>query len=93
MVIGCLVLDIFLPYAASLKDKRKVLNHLRDRIRSRHNVALAELEYQDKWQLARIGIVTLNSEQAIVDQVLHRIADDIRDNLNGEILKTDFLHF
>ena len=86
-------MDIFLPFAASLKDKRKVLNRLRDRVRGRHNVALSELEFQDKWQRARVGIVTLNSERAVVDQVLHRIADDIRDSLEGEILKAEFLYF
>jgi len=93
MVIGCLVLDIFLPFAASLKDKRKVMNRLRDRVRGRHNVALSELEFQDKWQRARVGIVTLNSERAVVEQVLHRIADDIRDNTDGEVLNAEFLYF
>jgi len=93
MVIGLLALEIFLPYSQSLKDKRRVLNTLRDRVRGRFNAAFAELDFQEKWQRSRIGIVTLNSQKRLVDQVLQRICRDVEDNLEGEIVLSEFHYF
>ncbi|MBN2409413.1 MAG: DUF503 domain-containing protein [Candidatus Aminicenantes bacterium] len=93
MVIGLLSLEIFLPYSQSLKDKRKVLNTLRDRIHSRFNAAFAELDFQDKWQRAGLGIVTLNSQKGLVDQVLQKILRDVEENLQGEIILSEFHYF
>lgn len=93
MVIGFLSLEIFLPYSQSLKDKRRVLNTLRDRVRSRFNAAFAELDFQDKWQRSRIGIVTLNSQKSLVDEVLQKICRDVEGNLEGEIILSEFHYF
>ena len=86
MVIGYLELDIHFPHARSLKDKRKELAGLKDRIRQKHNVALAELDFQDVWQRTKIGVVTLNNHQTIVEQVLSRIRSDVFEHVNGEVL-------
>jgi uncharacterized protein YlxP (DUF503 family) len=76
MVIGVLKLELFFPYAHSLKDKRRILHGFKDRVRKRYNVALAEVDFQDKWQRALLGIVSLNSQQAIVEEILgHVLAD------------------
>jgi uncharacterized protein YlxP (DUF503 family) len=93
VVIGFLALEIFLPYSQSLKDKRKVLNTLRDRVRSRFNAAFAELDFQDKWQRSRIGIVTLNSQKGLVDEVLQKICRDVEENLEGEVILSEFHYF
>ena len=93
MVIGFLALEIFLPYSQSLKDKRRVLNALRDRVRSRFNAAFAELDFQDKWQRSRIGIVTLNSQKGLVDEILQKIRRDVEENLEGEISLSEFHYF
>jgi len=93
VVIGFLALEIFLPYSQSLKDKRRVLNALRDRVRSRFNAAFAELDFQDKWQRSRIGIVTLNSQKGLVDEILQKIRRDVEENLEGEISLSEFHYF
>lgn len=93
MVIGFLVFEIFLPSSQSLKDKRKVLNMLRDRVRSRFNAAFAELDFQDKWQRSRIGIVTLNSQKGVVDEVLQKICREVEENLEGEVVLAEFHYF
>jgi len=86
MLIGCLILEIHFPFALSLKDKRKHLNSMRDRLKHKYNVAFAEIGYQDKWQRTQIGIVTLNSEKKIVDSCLGKVMRDLEDNVEGEIL-------
>lgn len=93
MVIGLLSLELFLPYSHSLKEKRQVLNAFKDRIRKKFNVAYAELDFQDKWQRAKIGIVTVNSQPGFVDQVLQKILAQAELNLEGEILKSEIRYF
>ena len=63
MIIGLLILDIHLPYSHSLKEKRKRMLRFKDRLKNKYNVAFAELEFQDKWQRTRLGMVTLNSQK------------------------------
>jgi uncharacterized protein YlxP (DUF503 family) len=89
MIIGCLVLEIYLPYSHSLKEKRKRLRRLQDRLKSRHNIAVSELDFQDKWQRSRIGMVTLNNQRNIIEKTLNQIVRDIEETLDGEILKVD----
>jgi uncharacterized protein len=76
MIIGVLTIEFHFPHARSLKDKRRVLHGFKERLKGRHNVAVAELEHQDKWQRALVGIVTLNSQAAVVGDVLQRILAD-----------------
>jgi uncharacterized protein YlxP (DUF503 family) len=89
MIIGCLVLEIYLPYSHSLKEKRKRLKGILDRLKTRHNVAVSELDFQDKWQRSRIGMVTLNSQKSIIEKTLNQIVRDIEETIDGEILKVD----
>ncbi len=84
MIVGVLTLELFFPYARSLKDKRRILHGFKDRLR-RHNVALAELEYQDLWQRTRLGIVTLNSHASVVEETLGRALADARNLQEAEI--------
>jgi len=93
MVIGLLSLEIHFPYSQSLKDKRKELNSLKGRIRQKYNVALAELDYQDTWQRTKLGIVTLNSQPAVVENTLAKILRDVEDHVNGDVLKADILFY
>jgi len=86
MIIGLLVLDIHFPQARSLKDKRHSLHRIKDRVKQKYNVALAELDFQDKWQRAQIGLVTISNEKQLVENMLNRIRDDIQEMFEGEVL-------
>jgi uncharacterized protein len=70
MVIGLLTLDLHIPDAHSLKDKRHALRGLETRLRERFNVAVAEVEHQDLWQRARLAVVSVNSDAAHLDATL-----------------------
>jgi uncharacterized protein len=85
MVVGVLTLDVFFPYARSLKDKRQLLKGFIDRVRSRHNVSLAEVDFQDKWQRARIGVAAVSGESRIVEEILTRILNEAEEVIGGTI--------
>ena len=73
MVVGVLTLEVFFPYVRSLKDKRQALKGFKDRVRSRLNVSLAEVEFQDKWQRARIGVAAINNSRTVIEELLARV--------------------
>lgn len=73
MPIGLLTLEIHIPDARSLKDKRQVIRSLKDRLRGHFNVAIAELDHQDTWQRALVGVVSLSSDVAHLEQSLQAV--------------------
>jgi uncharacterized protein YlxP (DUF503 family) len=88
MIIGCLIIEIHIPFSHSLKEKRKQLLSCRNRLQNKYNIAFAELDYQDKWQRTKLGIVTLNSEKKIVESLLQKVIRDVEENVDGEILQS-----
>jgi hypothetical protein len=76
MVIGLLSVELYIPHAQSLKDKRMVLRSIKDRLK-KFNVAVAEVAHQDVWQRAGLGIVAISTTSAHVDQELAKVADEI----------------
>ncbi|MGB8458648.1 MAG: DUF503 domain-containing protein [Candidatus Acidiferrum sp.] len=85
MPVGLLTLELHIPDAQSLKDKRQVLRSLKDKLRRQFNVAVAELDYQDVWQRSVVGVVTLSNEEKHVNEVLQKVLDEA-DRILGSIL-------
>ena len=73
MPIGLLTLEIHLPDARSLKDKRQLIRSLKDRLRGRFNVAVAELDHQELWQRALVGVVSLSGDAKHLEQSLQAV--------------------
>lgn len=85
MPVGLLTLELHIPDAQSLKDKRQVLRSLKDKLRRQFNVAVAELDHQDVWQRSVVGVVTLSNEERHVNEVLQKVLDEA-DRILGSIL-------
>ncbi|HOJ39281.1 MAG TPA: DUF503 domain-containing protein [bacterium] len=80
MVVGTLELEIFIPGSNSLKDKRQVVTSLRNKVRARFNVAVAEIDFQDKWQRAVLGMATVNSCGGEIEAVFQKIKEVFEEN-------------
>jgi uncharacterized protein len=76
MPIGCLTLEIHLSESRSLKDKRQVMRSLKDRLRHRFNVSVAELDGQDTWQRAVVGIVAISADGAYLEKALQAVLEE-----------------
>ena len=72
LVAGC-SWDLSLPECSSLKDKRRVVKSLKDRIRKRFNVSVAETAYQDVWTRTQLSVVLVTSDGAPIDSVLAKL--------------------
>ena len=87
--VGLLIAQIHLPGVASLKEKRQVLRRLKDRLREHYNVSVAEVEHQDLWQRAALGVVGIASARLPLEQTFARIRDEFERQTPGEILSCD----
>jgi uncharacterized protein YlxP (DUF503 family) len=76
MVVGLLTVELHVPGARSLKDKRAVLRRIKDRLR-KFNVAVSEVEYHDLWQRAALAVVTVSTEEPHADRELAAVANEI----------------
>lgn len=85
MPVGLLTLELHIPDAQSLKDKRQVLRSLKDKLRREFNVAVAELDHHDVWQRSVVGIVTLSNEEKHVQESLQKVLD-AADRILGSFL-------
>jgi uncharacterized protein YlxP (DUF503 family) len=74
MFVGVLRLTFHVPHARSLKDKRSVVRRFRDRVRSRFDVSIAEVDAQDALQRAVFGVSVVSSEAKVCDSVLAQVA-------------------
>jgi uncharacterized protein YlxP (DUF503 family) len=74
--IGVITLELRLDESHSLKDKRHFVKSLKDRLRTRFNVSVAEIDYQDLWQRGLVAVVTVSSDQTHAEQVLQSVERD-----------------
>lgn len=87
MPVGLLTLEIHLPYAHSLKEKRAVLRKVRDRLRSRFNVAVAELNHRDVWQVATLGVASVSDSQPLLDSVFQQVLRESESILGEDVTR------
>lgn len=78
MVIGALLVEIHVPSAQSLKDKRSVVKSLRDQLRGRFNVAVAEVAANDTWQRASVGVCAVGDSRPYVAGLLRQVTAWLR---------------
>lgn len=69
--IGILTLEIHVEHSHSLKEKRHVVKSLKDRLRERFNVSVAEIDHLDSWQNSVVAVVTISNDRVRAEQVLH----------------------
>jgi len=86
MTVGTLTLRLMIRQAQSLKDKRRVLKSLKDLIRNRHNVSIAEVGALDSRQQAVLGVAMVGSDAQYVDGGLAKIVDLVRLHHTAELL-------
>ena len=93
MPIGLLTLEIHIPDARSLKDKRQVLRSLKDRLRAHFNVAVAELEHHELWQRAKVGVVSISGDGKHLEESLAAVAAESERILERNLVSQEIEYF
>ncbi len=87
MTVGACRITLRLPENASLKGKRQVIKSITARVRNRYNVSIAEIDDQDKWQIASLGISCVSNSGRHAADTLTNVTDFIRGSrLDVEVL-------
>lgn len=95
MVIGIGRVIIEFPEGLSLKEKRGPMRSIIRRVRTTFNAAIAEVEAQDAWQTAVLGIAVVSNEQRHANEMLSKIVAFIDENLTEGSLRdyeTELMH-
>ena len=87
--VGLLTLELQIQHAHSLKDKRQVVRSLKDRIRSRFNAAVAEVDHQDSWQRATIAVATVSGERQYAEEALQKIEEEAARMLGVDLISAE----
>ncbi|MDN5347125.1 MAG: uncharacterized protein PWP65_689 [Clostridia bacterium] len=83
MLVGICEAEVRLPGAMTLKDKRRIIKSILDRVRGRFEVAAAEVDHQENHHLASLGFACVSNEKAHADRVLAAVVRFL--DANGEI--------
>lgn len=94
MIIGVSLITLHLPDSHSLKDKRQIIKSVMARVRNKFEVAIAEVEEQDRWQIAKIGVSCVSNNSQHADEILTHVRryieetrpDVIVSDVNTEII-------
>ncbi|MCZ2154214.1 MAG: DUF503 domain-containing protein [Bryobacterales bacterium] len=87
--IAALVLEIRIEHAQSLKDKRRVVKSLKDRLRNHFNVSVAETDFQSQWQLAELAVVTVASSRTIAENTMRGVEQFAAEHLAGGLVRAN----
>jgi uncharacterized protein YlxP (DUF503 family) len=88
MVVGVETIELYISGSQSLKDKRQVLHSLKDRLHGKFNLSVAEVDGQDLWQKAVIGLACVANEAGHVNQVLEQALNMIKSIPAIEVART-----
>jgi uncharacterized protein YlxP (DUF503 family) len=86
MFVGIVRIELHIPGATSLKEKRSVVQGLKERIRQRVHAAVAEVDHQDLWQRAALGVAVVSGESHQVDELLQSVRNLVYGTPGAELL-------
>jgi len=78
MIIGACQIELHLPHSGSLKAKRQVLKGLKERLRNHYNISVAEVEGEDLWQRATLGVAVVTNNTRFANQILSQVIEFIQ---------------
>lgn len=73
MIVATCVIELQLDGVSSLKEKRRILKSVLARLTNQFNVAAAEVDYQDVWQTAVIGVAAVGNDSAHLHSLLEKV--------------------
>jgi hypothetical protein len=86
--IAVLTLEIIVEHSHSLKEKRHVVKGLKDRLRQRFNVSVAEIDGLDSWQRSVVAAVTVSNDRTYAEQMIQAVENDCARVLGSMLVST-----
>jgi uncharacterized protein YlxP (DUF503 family) len=96
MVIGASEITLHLPECHSLKDKRQVIKSIMARVRNQFEVAIAEVDENDRWQIAILGVSCVSNSGQHAGEILghiQRYIEETRPDVIISNIETELMHW
>ena len=96
MIVGVSEITLHLPGCHSLKEKRQIIKSLIARVRNQFEVAIAEVDEHDRWQIAKIGVSCVSNSSQHADEVLahiRRFIEETRPDILVTDTETEIIHW
>jgi uncharacterized protein YlxP (DUF503 family) len=96
MIVGVCEITLHLPESHSLKDKRQVIKSIMARLRNQFEVAIAEVEANDRWQLAILGVSCVSNDSAHASEILNhvqRYIEETRPDISITNVETELINW
>ncbi len=89
MIIGTCLVSLHIPSSGSLKAKRLVLRRIKDRVRNKFNVSIAEVDHFDLWQRSTLGVAVVSKDSRFADQVIANVVGFIESDRNINVISIE----
>jgi uncharacterized protein YlxP (DUF503 family) len=88
MVVGVARLQLHIPAARSLKDRRMVVRKATDRVRARYNASIADVGDTERWQVVTLGVSVVSNDPSHAREVLDKVIATVESSVAGEAMVT-----
>jgi uncharacterized protein YlxP (DUF503 family) len=88
MVVGVGTIELHIPEAQSLKDKRSVVRSVVQRVQNQFHISVAEVDSLDLLQKATIGFAVVTNDSRLADSILSKVVDAVEGYYLAEVTKT-----
>ncbi len=93
MVVGSISWQLSLPGCGSLKEKRAIVRSLKDRLRHRFNLSVAETNHQDVWTRCELTVAVVATDGRFADSVLDKVDDFVAKEARAIVMNTNRMLF
>jgi uncharacterized protein len=82
------LIELHLPDVGSLKGKRHALKGLKERVRARYEVSVAEVDHHDLWQRATLALACVSHDARHASEVVSKAMDFVEEHVEGQVIDT-----
>ena len=86
MFIGAMQIELIIPHSSSLKEKRMVVKSIKQRLINKFNVSVAEVDHQDLWQRALLGVAMVANDKRFLNEAMDKILTFVDDQDQFQVI-------
>lgn len=86
MHVGVCTLHLRLASSHSLKEKRRIIKSIKDRVKNKFNVSIAEVDALDNWQWAIIGVACVSNDSGFANSVLSNVVSFVENTRMADLV-------
>ncbi len=86
-------MNLYLPGSTSLKEKRRLLKSLQDKMRNKFNLAVAEVDRQENWQHSVLAAASVSNQRYYLEKIFNRVVNLVDDMPGIELMRSEIIYY